>query len=235
MTTVTATPTVRDIPGVGRLEFVESDTRRDYWLLPEGGKRRTRLPSVTSVINATWPKPGLLAWYLKHGSDAPRLRDAAAERGKLVHSFVEAYMRDEWRPITDYPTDTWPYLKGAARFLADFNPVPIAVERLVCHPEFQYAGRLDLIAEIAGKPTLVDFKTNAEGRIFPEAHIQATAYAIANERCGDERISDFLLVGIGGEGTYNAVAGVDATQQWASMRAFYHDIQRLKKVVNGGA
>lgn len=234
---MTATATgqdARDIPGIGRLEFHETDRSRAYWLLPEGGKRRHRLPSVTTIISGTWPKPGLLEWYLKHGGDAPRLRDEAAARGKYVHAFIESFMRDQWRPLSDFPTDTWPYLKGAAAFLADYNPVPIAIERLVCHPEFQYAGRPDLIAEIAGEPTLLDFKTNPEGRIYPEAHIQATAYGIANERCGDPPINRTLLVGINGEGGYNAVPGVDATKAWASMRDFYSHIARLKRELNGG-
>ena len=224
----------REIPGVGRLDFEESERSRAYWFLPEGGKRRTRLPSVTGIISGTWPKPGLLEWYLKHGGDAPRLRDESAERGKRVHSFIESYMRDDLRPFSDFPTDTWAFLKGASQFLVDYDPIPIESELLVCHPEFSYAGRLDLIADIAGVTTLLDFKTNPEGRIYPEAHVQTTAYAIAHERCGGVEIAQTLLVGINAEGGYNAVPGADATKTWAVTRDFYSQIQRFKRELNGG-
>src|SRR4051812_44030565 len=81
----------REIRGVGRLDFEQSERRRDYWLLPEGAQRRTRLPSVTSILRDTWPKPALLEWYARE-PNASAILKTASERGKAVHRFVETYL-----------------------------------------------------------------------------------------------------------------------------------------------
>lgn len=226
----------RVIPGIGTLEYEETESSRAYWLLPEGGKRRKRLPSVTTILGGTWPKPALLEWYRKHGNNAVAMRDAAAHRGKSVHAFVEGYLRTGDIPdLADYGAEIAPYITGAARFLWQYQPEPIAIERLVCHPEFGYAGRLDLIASVMDVPTLLDFKTNAEGSIYPEAHVQATAYAIADERCGGEPVQATLLVGISDTGDYFPIMGRDASKLWAVTRDFYRQMGDFKRDLNGGA
>jgi hypothetical protein len=228
----TATELSRDIPGVGLVEFEETDKRRNYWFTPEGGKRRQRMPSVTSILRQTWPKPALLEWYAKHGRETETLLEKASLRGKAVHKFVEVYMATgELMDVTEFAEDHRPYLRGVARFLWDYNPEPLAVERLIVHPEMRYAGRLDLVAGIRDKITLLDFKSNPRGRVYSEAHVQATAYAIANERCGDEAIDQTLVVGISDSGDYNPVFGSDAAKLWGSVLAFYGELRKFERAV----
>lgn len=230
--TVATEPTrlERVISGVGTIQFVESEKRRDYWLLPEGGERRRRLPSVTSILRATWPKPQLLEWYARLGADAPMALAAAAQRGKDVHRFVETFMESgDLLPFDAFPDTQRGYLQGVARFLWDRQPEAIAVERLVCHPEFNYAGRLDLIARIDGVPTLLDFKSNTHGRVYKEAHAQAHAYVIADERCGEPRVERVVLVGIAEDGTYREVPGADASKLWGSILDFYKTLARFDR------
>lgn len=236
MTTATIS-IARTIPNVGVLEFEETETSRAYWLRADGAKRRTRLPSVTTILKGTWPRPRLLAWYADKGADAPALLAAAAERGKAVHRFIEEFMRDgTLLPFDAFPPEYHGYLQGAARFLWEHEPKPIAIERLVCHPELNYAGRLDLIAEVDGVPTLLDFKSNPKGAIYMEAHVQAIAYVIADERCGAQRVDRTMLVGIAQDGTYTPVPGETdvAPKVWASALDWYKQQARLRRALGNG-
>jgi len=222
----------RDVAGVGTIEFVETPRKREYWLLPEDATRRQRMPSVTTILRKTWPKPELLKWYARHGAETETLLEQAAERGKAVHAFVEHYMTTGGLlALAEFPTDHHPYLQGMAKFLWEYDPQPLAVERLICHPELHYAGRLDLIAELAGKPVLLDFKTNPGGRVYSEAHVQAAAYRMADKRCGGEPIDDVLLVGISSEGAYHPVPGACdvAAKVWGCLLDSYGQMQRLER------
>ena len=236
MTTAEVATLTRQIPGVGRLDFEESETYRAYWFTAEGGKRRQRFPSVTTILRNTWPKPALLEWYATHGRETDTLLERAATRGKTVHAFVEHYMRTgdlmEWDEL---PAEYHGYLQAAARFLWDFFPQPIAVERLVVHPEMRYAGRLDLIAMVDGVPTLLDFKSNTHGRVYAEAHVQATAYAIADERCGGDPINSFMLVGLAEDGSYKPVIGRDTPKLWGAALAFYGEMRKFEKAIDGAS
>jgi hypothetical protein len=222
----------RVIPGVGTLEFVETPKRREYWLLPEDGKRRLRIPSVTTILRETLPKPGLVPWAAGLGPDYARARDEAAERGTVTHQFIAHYLQTG-DLLTDPPEKHAPYLAAAARFLFEHDPKPLAVEQLVCHPEMRYAGRLDLIAEIDGQPTLLDFKTNPNGRVYLEAHVQTTAYAIAATRCGDPTVTRTLLIGLAGTGEYTVTEGVNGWKLWGAALALYGELHRLQKTLNG--
>lgn len=217
----------RVIPGVGTLEAIQ-EPKREYWLLPEGGQRRRRLPSVTQIINGSIPKPGLVKWAARLGPAYERARDQAAERGRWIHAFVEQYMQTG-ELLEDEPEDCRPYLPGIAGFLWEHDPKPLAIELIVCHPELGYAGRLDLIAEIAGVATLLDFKTNAAGRVYTEAHVQNCAYRAANERCGGVEIERGLLVGIDDQGAYNMIEAVDASKVWGASLALYGELQRFER------
>lgn len=221
----------REIPGIGRLDFEQSERRRDYWLLPEGAQRRTRLPSVTSILRDTWPKPALLEWYARE-PNASAILKTASERGKAVHRFVEEYLTTgTFLDFADFPPDFHGYLRGAASFLWEYDPIPVSVELLVCHPELNYAGRLDLLAEIGGQLTLVDYKSNPKGNVYPEAHVQTRAYAVADERCGGVAVERTMIVGIAEDGTTNVVDGADASKMWGACLDFYRTMKRFEKAL----
>jgi hypothetical protein len=227
----------REIEGIGLLEFVETDKSRAYWLTPPGAKRRQRLPSVTTILRGSWPKSdGLLEWLIRQ-ANPEAVREEAADRGKAVHKFVETYLTTgELLPFDDFPAAWHGYLRGAAGFLWDHDPQPLAVERLVCHPELRYAGRLDLIATLRDAPdaaTLLDFKSNPKGNVYGEAHAQAAGYVIADARCGGDPIERVRLVGIAEDGSYQVVEGADASPIWHTSIEFYYALQRFEKAVRG--
>jgi hypothetical protein len=237
MTTATEEPVTleRKVAGMGTIQFEEGvrrdgKTYRNYWLLKEGGARRERLTSVTTILRATWPKPGLLEWYAREGAGVDTALEKASARGRSVHHFVEHFMTTgDLLDFDFYPPEYAPYLTGAARFLWEKNPMPLAVERLVAYPELGYAGRLDLIALMDGEPTLLDFKSNPSGRIYPEAHVQAHAYRIAEKRCTGAEVEATSLVAIAEDGTYRVQRGADASKMWGAVLDFHKTLARFDK------
>lgn len=236
MTTATESVTLeRKVPGVGTIQFEEGERKdgrkfRNYWLTREGNSRRERMPSVTTILRATWPKPGLLEWYAREGAGVDTILEQSAARGRAAHRFVEVFMETgELLEFDAFPADYAPYLTGIAKFLWDYDPKPIAVERLVVYPELNYAGRLDLIAAIDDVPTLLDFKTNPRGKVYPEAHIQVHAYALAEKRCNGDDVDATMVVGVGEDGNYHAVPGADASKIWGAVLDFYKTLKRFDK------
>jgi hypothetical protein len=235
--TATAEPVTleRKVTGVGTIVFEEGVRKdgkpyRNYWLLKEGNTRRERVPSVTTILRATWPKPGLLEWYAREGAGVDSALEQASARGRAVHAFVEGFMTTgDLMDFDAFPADYAPYLTAIARFLWDHDPMPLAVERLVIYPELNYAGRLDLIALMDGEPTLLDFKSNPRGHIYQEAHVQAHAYRIAENRCTGAGVEATALVGVAEDGTYRVQRGADASKMWGAVLDFYKTLGRFDK------
>jgi len=137
----------------------------------------------------------------KLGADAERNR--AADRGLNVHALLEAYML-EGRPPNpaEHPEHHRPFIRGLVKWLLWADPEPEAVELIVADPERGYAGRLDLIAQINGRLTLVDLKTQENGAIYESAHVQCRLYRDAEERWGEYRPQDALVVVADGHGGF---------------------------------
>jgi hypothetical protein len=209
----------RQVDGVGLIEYAE-EPYRSYWFTPDGGKRRRKLPSVTSILNDAWAKPQLVKWAARMGPDMDRAREESTSRGRAVHSLIETYLTSgEMLNISEFPDEYRPYLRSAAKFILTEDPEPEAVELLVCHPEFGYAGRLDLRARIRNGSRICDFKTSPNGGVYAEAHIQTFAYQLADERCGSEPADGRLIVAITPDG-YRVVEGVEVEKVWAGALAW---------------
>jgi hypothetical protein len=235
MTTAEETRLERVIPGVGTIEFVETEKSRAYYFLAEGGQRRVRLPSVTGILSETWPTSHqMMDWLKREGGNADTLRDSGATRGKAIHKFVERYMESgDLMKFSEYPEEYLPYFEGIARFLWDHDPKPLAIERLIVHPDLRYAGRLDLIATLDGVPTLLDFKTSASGRVYSRAHVQGAGYRMADAVCGGDPVERIAIVGIGEDGEYRICETPlkEAEDMWKLVLKMYRGIQSLEKAL----
>ena len=150
-------------------------------------------PSVTNVLGVL-AKPGLDAWKVEQGilaaltlprrsgeSDddfakrvvldmSQQVRDAA-NLGSAIHRAIELYAQSgaipEDRKVRELfePARQW--------FDAEVTRVH-AIEAAVAHPEWGYAGRVDMVATLrsTGRPVVVDFKsqktrTNKKGEFTP--------------------------------------------------------------------
>lgn len=214
--------------------------------VPWKGKRH-RFPSVTTILDKISHSGGLLDWYEAKGAEgalilarnglldgidpaeavevvrnnglgAKDYASHAAKRGIRVHAILQAYAeRGEVPNPRDYAEDERGYLRGLIRWILDADPEPVAVERLVVHPEFGYAGRLDLRARIHGREYIVDLKTNRKAQIYRKACLQVVAYHVADVRCGADAADGEMLVAVGPDGTYSDGLTPDGTAEaWAA-------------------
>ena len=69
---------------------------------------------------------------------------------------------------------------------------PLAIEQVVFSTRHEFAGTLDLLAEINGVVTVVDFKTGKS--IYAESHLQNVAYRVALAEMGQARATQGLIV-----------------------------------------
>lgn len=240
---------------------------RAYWYTAPGSDRRVRFPSVTTILGKISSDGGLLDWYEARGAEAAltlsrrgyldhvapehaveAIREAgmgakdharsAADRGIRVHAILERYATSGEVPNpADYAEGDRGYIRGLIRWLMRADPQPVAVERLVAHPEFGYAGRLDLRARIRGREYIVDLKTNRRAQIYRKACLQAVAYHVADVRCGADPADGELLVAVGPDGTFSEAFTPDGTAEaWAAGLEYnrrLNDMGDLREVEHG--
>lgn len=157
-----------------------------------------RVPSVTTIVGTT-PKPGLPYWYAKQVAElAVRERSALAEldddaafeylrgaptramnraagRGTKIHELAEGLQAGREVEVPDAMVR---HVEACARFLDDFDAVPVLTEEPVFSRSHAYAGELDAVLMLRklGQSMLVDWKT---GGVWPESALQLTGYRFA--------------------------------------------------------
>lgn len=163
----------------------------------------SRVPGVTSILSAGWPKQ-LAKWgaesvaskaidnwsKLSRMPVSVRLKalqsapwediDRAGIKGSQVHALAEKIVRGESVKV---PSDLAGYVKAHRRFLEDWQVRPELIERPVFSRKHGYAGTLDLAARLRDeKFWLLDIKTSRSG-VWGDMSYQLTAL----------RYADFML------------------------------------------
>ncbi len=180
---------------------------RGHSYLLDGAK----VPGVTTIIGNGLPKPALMKWGIRTVANcavdrwdeladmrpSERLktlesspyadRDAAAKRGTEVHGLAERLTRGEEIVV---PEELAGHVEACVKFLDDWEPEPLVVERPVFNRKHKYGGTLDLIARLNdGLVWLLDNKTNRSGP-FGDTAFQLAAYRYAEfylDDNGEER------------------------------------------------
>jgi hypothetical protein len=120
----------------------------------------TVIPSVTQILKTA----GII--------DDRFYTVQARDRGTNAHSLCEQYAKGKCVDATV------PYVNAFALWKAETGAETLSVETTIDHSidGLRYCGRYDLLAEIRGKPVLIDIKTG-----YPAAwhSIQMAAYALA--------------------------------------------------------
>jgi hypothetical protein len=147
--------------------------RSDIQLLPrssskqqrENGKqyyvddRGRRLPSVTTILNATKPQEDrerLLNWRQRVGvAEANRIAGTASRRGTGTHKQIQRYLEGKESPC---PDAIQPYWQSIEPILQDIGTVRL-LEGTVFNYELGYAGRVDCVASFKGVPCICEWKT----------------------------------------------------------------------------
>ena len=158
-------------------------------------------PSITTLLSATANNFYLQLWREKIGDkEADRIRDEAADRGTLIHEYLERYWNKE---------DIYPDLKKESPDVRKMTHNLIGVteqnftkvygqEEVVYSKRLGYAGRVDVIGEWNGVPAIIDFKTARKKKEIShirDYYIQVSAYAYAhNELYGSNFKKIVILV-----------------------------------------
>ena len=147
-----------------------------------------KLPSVTAIISLTQSeekKKSLEQWRKRVGEqEADNIKNTAATRGTLMHSFLEYYVRGEKLLDT---TDEGKVASGMGQVIIDQGLKDMeevwGSEVTLFYPGL-YAGSTDLCGVYGGRESIVDFKqTNKPKRRewIEDYFIQLGAYAMAHD------------------------------------------------------
>jgi genome maintenance exonuclease 1 len=146
------------------------------------------LPSVTAIIARTQSeekKQSLQQWRERVGEDeAENIKNTAAARGTLMHSFLEYYGRGD--KLLDL-SDEGQVASGMGQVIIDQGLKDMeevwGSEVTLFYPGL-YAGSTDLCGIFSGRESIVDFKqTNKPKRRewIDDYFIQLAAYAMAHD------------------------------------------------------
>lgn len=129
---------------------------RSFYLDTQGQK----LPSVTTILNATKPaaaRQALARWKQRVGQDtAKHISSTASRRGTLTHKQLKAYLLGQPSPCPDSILPYWRSLESVLPHLSDVR----LVEGTVFHYDLCYAGKVDCVASYYGTPCVLDWKTS---------------------------------------------------------------------------
>lgn len=178
------------------------DTAKGHHYVDADGRR---VPGVTTIISDGVPKPALINWAANATAEyavdqwdelselAPSARltklkgaryevkDAAANKGTLVHGIAEKLVAGEEVAV---PDELAGHAESYARFLDEWQVEPLHVEFTVISYRWGYAGTGDLIATLVApggerRTLLMDVKTNRSG-IYGETALQLAGYRFAD-------------------------------------------------------
>ena len=113
----------------------------------------------------------------------------AADKGKLVHSYIQTLLNRELGAIEPLPDIAPELLAGVEQWKQWREAVgmkPRFVEFTVHHPDYGYAGTTDCVGEIGGQLWIMDWKTTTG--IYPNHKVQIASYAKAYQAMGHEGV-----------------------------------------------
>ena len=186
-----------------RVFQLNSDGYRYYYRYNEFGEPEF-YPSVTTLLKQVMPTPpALLDWIAANGKDgSTEKRDIAAAYGTFMHAQFETLLINRRYDFDNVPSVLSKYMDresvpeslfsqwivkirkdvlAFAQFVKDYNVKPLAVEIGLVHPQFHYAGCLDLPCIMTDPKTgktftaIVDFKSGRKG-FYEEHELQLHLY-----------------------------------------------------------
>jgi hypothetical protein len=110
----------------------------------------------------------------------------ASEIGSQAHAWIENYIKAQLMhdvgPYSVISPQAMLAVGAWERWKNSVNFKPLLCEQAVWSHEHKYAGTMDLLAEINGRPTLIDWKTGK--KVYEEAKLQNAAYRVAMVEMG---------------------------------------------------
>ena len=171
---------------VHSIEAVTTDSGRRY-KIPNGDMYE----SVTTALgNQPGKKEGLMEWRRRVGeAEANRISRKAAGRGTAVHQIIEDYLNNLEDPIKDKMPDAVVMFRQLQPILDKSISKVYMQEAPLWSYKYRLAGRVDCVADIKGKLTVVDFKTSMKPKKrewVTDYFLQTAAYShMIGEMYGD--------------------------------------------------
>jgi hypothetical protein len=146
------------------------------------------LPSITTVLSIL-SRAGIAAWRKRVGEEeANRISHRASTRGTAVHEIIEKYIDNKEDFCDGYTPDIVQSFLDLQPILDDHIGKVYAQEAPLYSTHLGVAGRVDCVAEFAGKLSIIDFKTSRKKKYrsnITNYFMQESAYAIMwEERTG---------------------------------------------------
>ena len=157
-------------------------------------------PSITTVLGVRKEKKeGLRLWRERVGNDvANHIMRTAAGRGTAVHHMCEDFLNNKEVIQEEQKFLPWCLFSQLKPTLTKSINNIFAQECGLWSEKYRVAGRVDVIAEWNGVPSIIDFKTSRSERKDDynfEYYMQASAYAeMFEERTGIEINQIVILV-----------------------------------------
>jgi len=171
---------------VHSIEAVTTDSGRRY-KIPNGDMYE----SVTTALgNQPGKKESLMEWRRRVGeAEANRISRKAAGRGTAVHQIIEDYLNNLEDPIKDKMPDAVMMFKQLQPILDKSISKVYMQEAPLWSYKYRLAGRVDCVADIKGKLSVVDFKTSMKPKKrewVTDYFLQTAAYShMIGEMYGD--------------------------------------------------
>lgn len=151
------------------------------------------IPSVTTIMQPLTDDV--------YGSIRDEVLHRAALRGTAVHNAIENYVKFG---IEDIPPEHAGYFNGFLKWYSEHKVKPYGTEIRLYHKALLYAGTTDMVAEVDGLDTLVDFKTSASVQPML-CGVQLEAYDRAAQSLEMGEFKQKIIVHLKKDGGYEVV------------------------------
>lgn len=136
---------------------------------------------MQTVKLAPMSRPAFITTFQKWlGNDRKHKKELekAGDIGSQIHALIEWNLRRELGQLVDQEPRVvdaaqWAFM-AFQDWAARVKLKPIYIEQTVYSDKYEFAGTMDLLAEVDGVVSLIDFKSGKA--IYGEAHLQSVAY-----------------------------------------------------------
>lgn len=183
------------------------------------------VPSVTSIIRLS---------RLNQNDVFSNSQADSFEIGNLMHEILDRYVTNKSINVNEN-RNSQIAAKLSKTIIDNIFPTidKFISSEAIIHEGLKYAGRLDLLAEIDGKLTIIDYKSSFRKKsafLIDEHFQQLAAYAIAHDKMFDTKIESAKIF-VAYKGTYDheiIEADSDLLSKyklmWAEKLNYYNDV-----------
>ena len=177
-------------------------------------------PSMTTVLGH-FTKKSIHEWRAAVGAEeANRVARHACTRGNAIHHTAERYLNNEEdylkKGAMPHVVQMW---KSMKKVLDDGVNNIVMQECPLYSDELMMAGRVDLIADFDGIPSIIDFKTSSRRKSADEItgyFLQATGYSLMYEERTGRKIDQLVIIMVV-EGSDDSIIFVEQRDNWVDL------------------